>query len=273
MADQRFSAAGLSPRLATGSALAVLLLAVWRLGGTPLFLLIATVAVIGQWECCSLFLPGAEYRRAKILAAALGAGYVAARWFLPQWPGQLALTAAVLILALHHLAGWRQEQALSRLRRDAALAGSLLYVPLLLAPALHFSPMEQLLVVAVPALSDMAAFFVGVRFGRHRIWPAVSPKKSMEGAAAGLLAAVLTCCGLGLARGSAPLALFVPLGLALGVAAQLGDFFESALKRATGVKDSGKLLPGHGGILDRIDSILFASGAYAVASSCITFFG
>ena len=70
-------------------------------------------------------------------------------------------------------------------------------MPLLLSPALHYSPGEQLLVVAVPALSDIAAYAAGVQFGRRRIWPSVSPKKSVEGAAAGLLAAVAACIAAG----------------------------------------------------------------------------
>ena len=95
----------------------------------------------------------------------------------------------------------------------------------------------------------------------------------MEGAIGGLLAAMAVCCAIGAAAGQASLPAFALLGLELGILAQLGDFFESSLKRAVDIKDSGKLLPGHGGMLDRIDSILFASGAYAVTAACVPFFG
>lgn len=273
MAEQRFSAAGLSARLATGLALAALLLVVWHLGGLALFLLVTVVAALAQWEFYSLFLPAFADRPAKILGLALGVVLLAQCWFAPAFPLSLTLTGAGLLLAVYSLIGWNKEHALAGLRRSAALLAGLLYIPLLLAPALGFSPTEQLLIVVVPALSDVVAYFVGVRFGRRRIWPAVSPKKSVEGAAGGLLAAVAVCCAVGSVSGAVPLGYFVILGLALGIMAQLGDFFESSLKRAVDIKDSGKLLPGHGGMLDRIDSILFASGAYAVAAACVPFFG
>lgn len=272
MDKQAFRAAGINARMMTGLILAAVLLVVWLAGGFFLFALVAVVAAVGQWEFCSLFMPGQEQNEGKALAVVLGVGYVALCWFMPEISANVGLTIAALALACHNLCRWRQEVSLSNLRRDGVLLASILYIPLLLAPTLHFSPMEQLLVVMVPAFSDMAAYFAGVRFGSRKIWPAVSPKKSVEGAAAGLAAAVLVCCVVGGFAGSVPLLYFVPLGIVLGVVAQLGDFFESGLKRATGIKDSGHILPGHGGILDRIDSILFASGTYAIACAFIPFF-
>ena len=148
----------------------------------------------------------------------------------------------------------------------------LLYMPVLLVPAMHFSRWEQLFVVLLPAVSDMAAYFAGVSFGRHPIWPGVSPKKSVEGAVIGLVAAVVATCILGMLTGKASLGCFALLGAVMGIMAQLGDFFESALKRAANVKDSSHLLPGHGGVLDRLDSISFCVGTYAVASALYPFF-
>jgi phosphatidate cytidylyltransferase len=105
---------------------------------------------------------------------------------------------------------------------------------------------------------DIAAYFVGLLFGRHKLAPHVSPGKSWEGAAAGLgaggIAGLLAAPTFGLA-GSGGLA----LGIVTSVAAQIGDLFESALKRRAGVKDSGVLLPGHGGVLDRFDAAFFAA--------------
>lgn len=268
MAEHQFSAA-LSARVSTGLALTALLLVVWHLGGLALFGLVTLAAVLAQWEFYSLFLPAAQWRM-KILGLVSGVALLSAAWF--ACPLSLALTGAVLVLAVCSLIGWRHETALARLARGGVLLAGLLYIPLLLAPTLGFSPTEQLLIVATPALSDVVAYFVGIRFGTHRIWPAVSPKKSVEGAVAGLLASVAVCCAFGAAAGRAPLPAFVLLGLELGVMSQLGDFFESSLKRSVDIKDSGRLLPGHGGMLDRIDSLLFASGTYAITAACVPFF-
>jgi phosphatidate cytidylyltransferase len=109
--------------------------------------------------------------------------------------------------------------------------------------------------------SDTAAYFIGRAFGRHKLAPAISPGKTWEGAIGGLFGAVVICLlftlptpvHLPLEYGEA-----VALGLLISIAGQVGDLAESLLKRNTGVKESGSLLPGHGGLLDRLDSILFA---------------
>lgn len=115
--------------------------------------------------------------------------------------------------------------------------------------------------------SDTFAFFVGRAVGRHRLAPAISPAKSWEGFVAGVIAGV-TVAFLILYRDRAEFLSIgesLALGVAVTVAGVLGDLFESAVKRDLGVKDSGRLLLGHGGVLDRIDSLLFAGPvAYAV---------
>ena len=105
---------------------------------------------------------------------------------------------------------------------------------------------------------DTAAYAVGKAVGRHKLCPKISPGKTVEGAIGGLLAAVALIAGLGHWLGL-PLAHGLILGAGVGVAGQVGDLFESLLKRRAGVKDSGSLLPGHGGVLDRFDSLLFAA--------------
>jgi phosphatidate cytidylyltransferase len=143
----------------------------------------------------------------------------------------------------------------------------LLYVPLLLAhlQMLRGLPNGQqwvfLLMVIVMA-GDTGAFYVGTAFGRRKLYPQVSPNKSVEGALGGLAGSVV---GAVIARYT-----FFPeltpadslaTALALGILGQLGDLFESFLKRSFGVKDSGHIFPGHGGVLDRLDSVLFAAPA------------
>lgn len=114
-----------------------------------------------------------------------------------------------------------------------------------------------LLVLLGTWAADTGAYFIGSRWGRRRLAPTISPNKSVEGAVGGLVGASLV---VGYLHSFLQLQLLPGwiLGLIVGAAAIIGDLFESILKREAGVKDSGKILPGHGGILDRIDSLLFA---------------
>jgi phosphatidate cytidylyltransferase len=105
---------------------------------------------------------------------------------------------------------------------------------------------------------DSCAFFVGGAIGRVRLAPSVSPNKSVEGAIAGLVGAAIVGPLLGLPFGLPP-ALMAGYGVAIALATIVGDLVESLLKRQTGVKDSGILIPGHGGLLDRMDSLLYCA--------------
>jgi phosphatidate cytidylyltransferase len=116
-------------------------------------------------------------------------------------------------------------------------------------------------VIALLVLSwvcDSSAYFVGGAFGRRRLAPTISPNKSVEGALAGLAAAAIVATLLGFAVQVSPL-LMAGYGLAIAAATIVGDLVESLIKRQTGVKDSGVLIPGHGGLLDRMDSLLFCA--------------
>ncbi|MBZ5586061.1 MAG: phosphatidate cytidylyltransferase [Acidobacteriia bacterium] len=105
---------------------------------------------------------------------------------------------------------------------------------------------------------DAGAYYVGRAFGKHKMAPRVSPKKSWEGAVASVMTAILIGGGYLMYFAGVSALAAVPLTAAANVAGQLGDLAESAMKRGAGVKDSGSLLPGHGGMLDRVDSTLFA---------------
>lgn len=105
---------------------------------------------------------------------------------------------------------------------------------------------------------DAAAFFAGRYFGRHKLAPKISPAKTWEGACGGLLLSITAALLFTVQPLGVPWYLAIILGILLGAAAVLGDLAESLIKRQTHVKDSGQIMPGHGGMLDRIDSLLFA---------------
>lgn len=117
---------------------------------------------------------------------------------------------------------------------------------------------------------DTAAFFVGRAIGRHRLAPAISPGKSWEGFVAGTLAGVAVAFFALYEQDVVTTGESLVLGLAIVLAATLGDLFESAVKRDLGVKDSGRLLAGHGGVLDRVDSLLWAGPAAYVTLLALT---
>lgn len=123
-------------------------------------------------------------------------------------------------------------------------------------------PWLVLVLVAMVGLGDTAAFFVGTWIGRHRMAPRVSPKKSWEGSAAGVLAAVAVMAVWCEVRLGEPRLEWLLLAAATQVVAQLGDLLESLVKRGAGVKDSSKILPGHGGVWDRTDALLLAAPAF-----------
>ena len=106
--------------------------------------------------------------------------------------------------------------------------------------------------------TDIGAYLIGRQFGRHLLAPQVSPKKTVEGSLGGLLFSIAMALAFWYIVGGAIWITYISLAVIIGVSAQIGDLFESALKRSAGVKDSGKLIPGHGGVLDRFDSLIFA---------------
>lgn len=113
--------------------------------------------------------------------------------------------------------------------------------------------------LAIVFAGDIGAYLIGLNFGKHKIMPLVSPKKTIEGSIGGILFSLIAAIILSYWFDHVnPLALGL-LSIPTSIAAQFGDFFESVLKRVADVKDSGRIMPGHGGILDRIDGVLFAA--------------
>jgi phosphatidate cytidylyltransferase len=186
------------------------------------------------------------HMHAPLYAVSLGA----LAFFIPPESGWFLLAAAFWILVAPL---WLWRGVAPGHKRILALAGVVVLLPAGLAlaalPAAHV-----LAVLVLTWIADTAAYFVGVRFGRHKLAPSISPGKSWEGAAGGLAAALLYAAGMAWALEGVQRPYLLAAAFVLALLSVVGDLFESAAKRQAGVKDSGAILPGHGGILDRIDS-------------------
>lgn len=189
--------------------------------------------------------------------------YLAGAWAViwPVAPGAPFFLSVTLLLLTAAMLGGRELSA-SLPGAGATLLG-IVYaaVPFRLAGDLHAaSPHWLFYVLLINWIGDTAAYYAGRAFGRHKLAPRISPAKTWEGAAASLLVSVpLATIYLTHHMPHSPPGTFVlALSAAANVAAQAGDLAESALKRGAGVKDSGGLLPGHGGVLDRLDGLLFS---------------
>lgn len=226
-------------------------------GGYYLFGIAVVLSVLGLHEYYTLLRP----YRPNLLVGYLAALGVVAGAFFAGIEGALGALAGLLVLTFFwSLLGELGAHLVGRM----ALTGfGVLWIPLGFAYVLMLRALEHgmaltILLFACTILSDTFAYFVGRAVGRHKMAPRISPKKSVEGAFGGLVGAVVAALVVRIYSPWLPTKEAVILGLVIGLVGQWGDLFESAFKRDFRVKDSGRLLPGHGGILDRFDSLLFA---------------
>ncbi|BBD08631.1 phosphatidate cytidylyltransferase [Desulfovibrio ferrophilus] len=271
-------------RIGTGLMLVVL----WALSitfrGWSEFALLTAIAAGGLWEFFGMFWSKRRHLTLKISGLGLGTLILLAGKWNEPWLILAALVAAFWVCNLWFLKRYSlhpedQSEEYSYGQSSVFITG-LLYVPVLLQFLFGFERMEIVLVLLAVLASDTGAFYAGSLIGGPKVWPMVSPKKTWAGSMGGMVASIMVCLAAGAvdeywlagAGAGRPWWMWALLGIGLNISAQFGDFFESALKRRLHVKDSGTLLPGHGGILDRIDSLLLAVATYAGLDALFNFF-
>ena len=186
-----------------------------------------------------------------------GVVYVAIMWF-GTFCSELSfhiLFAVILLVCLYEMYKLRKG-------KTKILAFLYLLSPLLLV---HFIKTELVLLMFILTWAfETFAYLIGIKFGKHKIMPTVSPKKSWEGFAGGFIFTIIFAYLTASYFLEIELNQIIAISLFLPFTATLGDFIESHYKREAGVKDSGNFIPGHGGMLDRLDSILFTSPFFAL---------
>ncbi len=260
----------LRTRVLTAAVLACILLAGLFLMPPPWAVVaFGAVFTIGAWEWAGF---GALRGRAARLAYAAGAALLMlAAWRWTATPGHLMLLLGaacawwVIAFAWLALAPNRNHSTLALACGLPVLVPAFIALARLQVATQGFArgPQIVLWLVLLVIAADIGAYFAGRSLGRRKLAPRVSPGKTLEGALGGLTMLALVAWAGAVHFGLSPLTVVV-FGCAVGVFSIIGDLTESMFKRAAGLKDSGALLPGHGGLLDRIDSVTAAAPLYAL---------
>jgi phosphatidate cytidylyltransferase len=262
-------------RTLTALLLLVLILPAIYFGGVIFFAYLAIFVVVSAWEYVMMF-QAVGFEPSTCVTVGGTLGILAARAF---WPvgSQAVLTALILLSMATHLIAYERGRDKAALDFAITVAG-FAYLGWTAAYMLDLRNLPDggwwvMLVFPVIWLADTGAYFVGVQHGRHKMLPRLSPKKSWEGLVGGVVGGTLVGGFLAFAYTRfGPLSLSIwqgaLLGLVLSAVSALGDMGESLFKRFAGFKDSGSLLPGHGGAFDRIDSLIWAG---VIGYYCIRF--
>jgi phosphatidate cytidylyltransferase len=247
------SSGDLAKRVASAAVMVVLAIAATVLGGWPFVLFWAAAALIVYWEWSSMVARQAKVRLlaggAALLSAAVVAGY-----------GSFEYAAGVVV------AGALVVFALAPRRRAWSAAGVIYAGVLVLAPEmlrrdLPLGPIAVFFLFAVVWATDILGYFVGRLVGGPKLAVRISPKKTWSGAIGGAVGAMAAGVSFMSLAGYAALGSPAVAALLLSIVSQSGDLLESAVKRRFGVKDASHVIPGHGGLMDRLDGFLAAVGA------------
>jgi len=244
---------------------AAALAAILYLPPLGLRVLVTIVAAVAAYEYLALIgVDDARGRPAYVVMVGLAAWQVSSTASVDVVPLTMLLVAGFYGLVMKR--GTGQQAILG--------AFALLYIgmPLGLLAALNIARgwRATVLLIAAVAVSDSLQFYTGRMFGRHALAPAISPKKTIEGAIGGAVAGTLFMVFAGpYVFPTMPMAMLALLGFGMVLLGILGDLFESRLKREANVKDSSSLIPGHGGVLDRIDALLFVTPVFVMAAGVV----
>ncbi len=254
----------LRQRIITALALAaVAVTAIFLLPHSAMMVLLGLLVLAGAWEWSAF--PGFTSRSARLgYVAFVALGVAAVGWVASRGMSVDAVLYAAVVWWVVALV-WVVAVPSSVNRASAAIAGFFVLVPAWLALVrLHaHGPALMFFMIVLVVAADVGAYFSGRRFGRNKLAPRVSPGKTWEGVYGGVIGAVLVSF-VGVVWFSMPAMPFILVSLATIVASIVGDLTESLFKRHAGVKDSGSLLPGHGGVLDRVDSVTAAAPVFLI---------
>ena len=242
--------------------LAILLPALIWGGVTAIIALVAFALAVAQDEYASMAMPE-DKLLGRIILIPGGLAVFFAGAFAPDKALVPALSVSLMLAAC--IAMLRTTDVTKAAEQAVRMGFGLFYAPVLLSPVVWLRREEDglaliFMVLAITWLGDTGAYFAGRFTGKTPLFPRVSPKKTREGLIGGILLATVGAVVVKqVGAVDLPWWAVVLLGIVLDIAGVLGDLVESMLKRAFGVKDSGWIMPGHGGILDRIDSLLFSA--------------
>jgi len=279
MADGGLLNSSLFKRVAVAVIFVPLLLWIFAVRGIPLFVFTLFVTLVGQWELFGMLgkLAPVPHRIVSYLSGFL---LVSDAYFLSSTYFTAIIIAVVMsTFLIEIISGFEYRlnvvsYTVFTAVYPAALISYLLKIETLNSSvfAAHYSKLFIFFAITI-WMFDSASYFAGKFFGKHRFFPKISPKKTLEGFIGGVSGALLTGLAAAFLIDQSLLIHFMGIALAVALFSQAGDLSESIIKRSTGIKDSSKIIPGHGGILDRFDSLIFAAPAlyaYLYLLSCFS---
>lgn len=247
----------LQVRIISALVLAAVVLALTWYGGMAFRLLSAAIGAAMLYEWLTMAKASSEANNRMVAWSALGLVLVLLLLGYPAWMCFALLAVGAVSTASHAL-----KAAVGQWPAAGVLYAALSALSLALLRGSDLAGLKAILFLfAVVWATDIAAYFVGRAVGGPKLAPSISPGKTRSGAVGGAVGGVVAGVAMAAALGGANLAFIAALALALSVVSQAGDLFESWVKRRHGAKDSSKLIPGHGGVMDRVDGLVAAAFA------------